>query len=320
MIRPATPDDLPVVRELWLAFEAEIPDAPWRDSDSDEDVAALPAKIEKDIVLLADGDVGLAIASRRGTRLGILDMLYVKPEARGTGVGRALVQETAARLQALGVDTVELEVLASNVEAQRVYERLGFAPVEHILAAPLSGLVQRLETPTGPTFASVHLQTDDTGAVERAVQKFLPRMGQSAGTTVSGPRNGWVAVHDDLCDRDPETCRRFAKELSYALPAVALAIGVEDGALVWYTLYDMGGDVDEYASVPEYHGELPPGDVVALGSNPTVVARLTGADAQMVRAVARTAASPADLPPALDLVRQIAEIMGVTEADHGWTA
>jgi len=320
VIRPATPDDLPVVRELWLAFEAEIPDAPWRDSDSDEDVAALPAKIEKDIVLLADGDVGLAIASRRGTRLGILDMLYVKPEARGTGVGRALVQETAARLQALGVDTVELEVLASNVEAQRVYERLGFAPVEHILAAPLSGLVQRLETPTGPTFASVHLQTDDTGAVERAVQKFLPRMGQSAGTTVSGPRNGWVAVHDDLCDRDPETCRRFAKELSYALPAVALAIGVEDGALVWYTLYDMGGDVDEYASVPEYHGELPPGDVVALGSNPTVVARLTGADAQMVRAVARTAASPADLPPALDLVRQIAEIMGVTEADHGWTA
>ncbi|HUJ91092.1 MAG TPA: GNAT family N-acetyltransferase [Gaiellaceae bacterium] len=308
------------MRELWLAFEAEIPDAPWRDSDSDEDVAALPAKIEKDIVLLADGDVGLAIASRRGTRLGILDMLYVKPEARGTGVGRALVQETAARLQALGVDTVELEVLASNVEAQRVYERLGFAPVEHILAAPLSGLVQRLETPTGPTFASVHLQTDDTGAVERAVQKFLPRMGQSAGTTVSGPRNGWVAVHDDLCDRDPETCRRFAKELSYALPAVALAIGVEDGALVWYTLYDMGGDVDEYASVPEYHGELPPGDVVALGSNPTVVARLTGADAQMVRAVARTAASPADLPPALDLVRQIAEIMGVTEADHGWTA
>ena len=320
MIRPATPDDLAVVSELWLAFEAEIPDAPWRDSDSDEDVAALPGKIANDIVLLADGDTGLAIASRRGTRLGFLDMLYVKPEARGSGVGRALVQEAAARLQELGVDTVELEVLASNVEAQRVYDRLGFAPVEHILAAPLAGLVQRLERPDGPTFASVHVQTDDTGAVERAVQKFLPRMGQSAGTNVSGPRNGWVAVHDELCDREPEQCRHLARELSYALPTVGLAIGVEDGALVWYTLYDQGGDVDEYASVPEYHGELPPGDVVALGSNPTVVARLTGADAQLVRAVARTAASPADLPPALELVRSIAEIMGVTEADHGWTA
>ncbi|HVM56406.1 MAG TPA: GNAT family N-acetyltransferase [Gaiellaceae bacterium] len=319
MIRPATPDDLPLVTELWLAFEAEIPDAPWRDSDSDEDVAALPGKISDEIVLLADDGAGLAIASRRGARLGFLDVLYVRPEARGAGVGRALLQEAATRLRALGVDTLELEVLASNDDAQRIYERWGFSPVEHVLAAPLDGLVERLDAPTGPTFASIHLQTDDTGAVERAVQKFLPRIGQSAGTSVSGPRNGWVAVHDELCDRDPELCRRLAKEMSYALPAVVLAIGVEDGANVWYTLYDLGGDVDQYASVPEYHGPLPPGDVVALGSNPTVVARLTGADAQLVRAVARTAASPADLPPALDLVRQIAEIMGVADADHGWT-
>jgi len=164
------------------------------------------------------------------------------------------------------------------------------------------------------------VQTDDTGAVERAVQKFLPRMGQSGGTSVTGPRNGWVAVHDELCDREPDIVRRLAKELSYALPAVVLAVGVEDGAYVWYTLYDMGGDVDEYASVPEYHGELAPGDVVALGANPTVVARLTGADARAVRTVARTAATPADLPDAVELVREITEVMGVSEADHGWTA
>ena len=319
MIRTATPDDLPAVRELWLAFETEIPDAPWRDSDSDEDVAALEGKIRDDIVLLAD-DAGLAIASRRGTRLGWLDMLYVRPEARGSGVGAELVREAAARLRERGVETLELEVLASNAEAHRIYEGWGFSPVEHILAVPLDDLVRRLERPTGPTFGSIHLQTDDAGAVERAVQKFLPRFGRTEGTNVTGPRNGWVAVHDELCDREPELLRRFAKELSYALPAVTLAIGVESGANVWYTLYDMGGDVDEYASVPEFHGELPPGDVVALGANPTVVARLTGADARQVRAVARTAASPADLPPALELVRAIAEMMGVAEADHGWSA
>ena len=55
--------------------------------------------------------------------------------------------------------------------------------------------------------------------------------------------------------------------------------------------------------MPEYHGPLPPGDVIALGANPTVVARLTGADPARVREVARTAASPADLPPALELLR-----------------
>jgi hypothetical protein len=56
---------------------------------------------------------------------------------------------------------------------------------------------------------------------------------------------------------------------------------------------------------------VPPGDVVALGANPTVVARLTGADPGRVRAVARTASSPDELPPAPELLRQLAELMGL---------
>jgi GNAT superfamily N-acetyltransferase len=324
MIRTATPDDLPAVRELWRAFETEIPDAPHRDSDSDEDLAQLEAAVTDGIVVLAEedgsGPVGLAAARRTGDRVAFLDLLYVRPEARTSGVGAELLREAASRLRAAGVETLELEVLASNADARTIYERWGFEPVELTLAAPVASLEKRLERPTGPTFGSIHVQTDDTGAVERAVQKFLPRMGQSGGTSVTGPRNGWVAVHDELCDREPDIVRRLGKELSYALPAVVLAVGVEDGAYVWYTLYDMGGDVDEYASVPEYHGELPPGDVVALGANPTVVARLTGADATAVRRVARTAPTPADLPDAVELVRDIAEVMGVSEADHGWTA
>ena len=105
---------------------------------------------------------------------------------------------------------------------------------------------------------------------------------------------------------------RLAKELSYALASVVVSIGVEQGAVVRYNLYDRGADVDEYLSLPEYYGELPPGDVIALGANPTLVARLTGADPLRVREVARTAASPSELPPASDLYAQIAELMGVT--------
>jgi hypothetical protein len=67
--------------------------------------------------------------------------------------------------------------------------------------------------------------------------------------------------------------------------------------------------VDEYLSVPRYYGELPRGDELALEANPTLVARLTGADRDEVRRVARTAASPADLPP--DLYEQIAALMGL---------
>ena len=49
-----------------------------------------------------------------------------------------------------------------------------------------------------------------------------------------------------------------------------------------------------------------------------MVARLTGADPAKVRAVARTGASPADLPPARDLVAALAEALGVEGAEHGF--
>jgi GNAT superfamily N-acetyltransferase len=310
VIRPATPDDLALVRELWHAFGAEAPDAEWRDDDSEEDLREIEAAVGKDIVLLAD-DVGLAVATKQGARLGVLDLLYVRPKARGKGVAHELVREVAVQLRARGIDMLELEVLAANGDARAVYERWGFAPVELTLATPVDALVERLDRSDGPTFGSIHVQTDDTGSVERDVHKALPRMGHSEQTMVGGAHNGWVTVRDELCDRDPDVLQRLAQELSYTNGGVVLALGVEDGALVRYTLYDRGTVMDEYASVPEFRGPLPPGDVIALGANPTVVARLTGADPARVREIARTAASPAELPPALELHAQIAELMGV---------
>ncbi len=311
MIRTATSEDLPLVQRLFRAFNDEIPDAAWRDDDREEDTAALEQAIADDVVLLAD-DIGLAVATKTGAKLGFLDILYVEPEARGSGVAAELLRETASALRDRGAEVLELEVLQSNERARAVYERWGFSPVELTLAAPIDALVRRLEqTADGPTFGSIHVQTDDAGTVERSVQKVLPRLGRSERTEVTGPDNGWVNVHDELGNRDPVALLRLAKELSYASGGVVLALGVEDGALVRYTLYDGGAVVDEYASVPEYHGPLPPGDVIALGANPTVVSRLTGADPARVREIARTAASPADLPPALELHAQIAELMGV---------
>lgn len=311
MIRIATTDDLALVRELWHAFEREVPEPAWRGDDSEEDQRKLEQAVGKDIVLLAD-NVGLAVATKTSERAGMLDILYVRPRARGKGVAHELVREVAEQLRAQGVGTLELEVPATNNDARAVYERWGFAPVELTLAAPIDALVDRLgHSATGPTFGSIHVQTDDAGSVERDVHKALPRMGRSDQTTVSGAHNGWVSVRDELCDRDPTVLQRLAKELSYTSGGVVLALGVEEGVLVKYTLYDRGAAVDEYASLPEFRGPLPPGDVIALGANPTVVARLTGADPARVREIARTAASPSDLPPALELHAQIAELMGV---------
>jgi ribosomal protein S18 acetylase RimI-like enzyme len=311
VIRTATTDDLALVRELWHALERELPEPAWRDDDSEDEFQQLEQMIAKDIVLLAD-DVGFAVARKTGERVGTLDVLYVRPKARRKGIAHDLVREVVDKLRAQGVGTLELEVLATNADARAVYERWGFAPVELILAAPIDALAERLgRSALGPTFGSIHVQTDDTGSVEREVHKALPRLGHSEQTTVSPAHNGWVTVRDDLCDRDPDVLQRLAKELSYANGGVVLALGVEEGAVVKYTLYDRGSAVDEYSSVPEYRGPLPPGDVIALGANPTVVARLTGADPARVRQVARTAASPSELPPAVELYDLIAGVMGV---------
>jgi GNAT superfamily N-acetyltransferase len=305
VIRQATAGDLPLVRELWREFEREIPEPDWYDDELDQDLEWLAGVVEKETVLLAD-DVGLAVALMKGTRVGFLEMLYVRPQARGSGVGRELTREAAERLRGRGAEVLELEVLASNADARAMYERWGFQTSELTLAAPIDTIAQRLAAPPdGPTFGVVHVQTDDVERVRRDAAKVV------RDELDVRPGNGWIRVRSDATDTNPARLKTLARELSYTSAGVTLALGVERGAVVRYNLFDRGAGVDEYLSVPEFFGPLPPGDVIALGANPTVVARLTGADPKRVREVARTAASPAELPSAQELYEQIAAVLGV---------
>lgn len=284
MIREATADDRDLVHALWREFEAEVPDVPWREEDEDPDGS--------DLVLLAD-DAGLA-AITRAPRMWFLDLLYVRSAARGRGLGRELLREVFDRAADAGVEAVELEVLESNDAARRLYDRLGFKTVERHLAARVGSA-----RGDGPSYGAVHVQDDDVEKVGRNAQKVL----RAAPAVRAG--DGWTRV-----DAAPDKLRTLARELSFT-SGVAVAVGVESGAVVRYVLFDRGSVVDEYASVPEFHGPLPPGDVVALGANATVLARLTGVDPARVRQVARTAASPSELPPAGELYRQICELLGL---------
>jgi hypothetical protein len=171
-----------------------------------------------------------------------------------------------------------------------------------------------------PSFGSVHVQTDDQNAVAQLVSRLVPRVFRSRGTVVSPPRNGWVAVYDEATDRDPRQLARLGRELSNASGLVVFTIGVEEGTAVHYIAFERGRTLDEYLSVPDFRGPLPPGDAIALRANPTVVARLTGADAAGVRAVARSAVSPDELPPANELLAQLAGVLGLEGAAVGFDA
>ena len=323
-VRRATEADVPRLEELWRAFAAEVPAPGWVELDEKEELRQVREIVLDGLAFLVERDgsaAGFALARRKGPRLGLLADLYVVPAARRFGAAAALVRAVAEALAADGAEHLTLEVQASNAVAREVYRRWGFEEALLELVAPLPDLLSRLShEPSGRTFGSIHAQTDDLPAIERAVRQFVPRLpGRSRGSVVTPPRNGWIGVYDDVCERDPKQLRRLAHELGERTGGVVLAIGVEGGAVTRFLLFEGGRLVDEYLSVQEYYGPLPPGEVVALAANPRVVARLTGADPGAVRAAALHGSSPAELPPAEDVLARLAEVMGIEGATHGWS-
>jgi hypothetical protein len=176
------------------------------------------------------------------------------------------------------------------------------------MAQPIKSLESRLAEAedTGEWRATTHVQSDDELSVERAVGQFLPRL--QAPLIQSG--ESWMRITDPVLDHDRDAHGRLAKEVSERLGAVTVALALE-GPVVRFRLYERGRMVDEYLSVPTYYGPLPKGDELALAANPTLVSRLTGADRDDVKRVARNAASPAELPAAAELYEQIARLMGL---------
>jgi len=309
-IRDATEADLPLLEELWRAFWREVPEPPHVTVDEAVELAEIREHVAKNVALLADEDA-FALAYLKEPGRGFLSDLYVRPEARRRGLARALVHKVVERLREQGARTVELEVMASNQDARAIYARWGFTEVQLELVADAEALERRLAgVPAGASYGAVYLQTDDESPIRRALGRFVPRLPDAE----LSPRGGWIELTHARLDEDPKLLQRLAKELSAATGAVVASLGVEQGAVVRYSLFEAGRAVDEYLSVPEFYGPLPPGDTIALAANPTVVARLTGADPARVRAVCRTAASPAELPPVDELYRQVAGVLGIASA------
>lgn len=151
-VRDATPCDLAAIEPLWRAFEDEIPEPPWVDVDIDDEVRDVAETLDRGtIAVVAEDDaaelVGFAIARTWGRRLGRITDLYVVPAARGQGVATQLVARIVERLRGLGLDTVQLEVVATNDNARAIYARWGFEEQELTLVTPLDELARHLAGP-----------------------------------------------------------------------------------------------------------------------------------------------------------------------------
>jgi ribosomal protein S18 acetylase RimI-like enzyme len=321
-IRRATEADRDALGELWHEFMDEVNEPEYWRGTWDEAWSGMREYITEHIALIAEEGgraVAYELAKMDRSRIGYVSDLYVRPEARRRGIAKELLARAARELRAQGAEYVTLNVNLDNHDARTVYRRLGFREESVNLMAAIDPLSERVAVhEVGPTFGSAHVQTDDQGAIERAVVRFVPRLSTSRATVVSPVRNGWVAVYDEVADRDPGELRQLGAELSNVTGAVVVVLGVEEGRIVRYIAFDRGQIVDEYLSVPEYYGPLPPGDVVALRPNATVMSRLVGADPLALRQVARIAPSPADLPSTSELLADVARVLGLEGAGYSF--
>jgi ribosomal protein S18 acetylase RimI-like enzyme len=310
-IRRAAEADEAVLRELWEEFEREVPEPQGLVPETwDEEWADTLEDLRSGSVLLAEDDDGVLAVARAEEpkrQRAHIQLVYVRPRGRRQGLTKALLRECARDARERGASTVSLSVLTSNTQAIAVWSRLGFEETSKFMLIPIDDLETRVtERDEGEYRATTHVQTDDEQSVERAVAQFLPRL--EAPQIVAN--ESWMRIVDPVLDRDREAHGRLARELSERLGAVTVALGLE-GAVVRFRLYERGRMVDQYLSVPNHYGELAKGDELALAANPTLVSRLTGADRDEVRRIARTAASPAALPPAPELYERLGRLMGL---------
>ncbi len=323
-VRRAAPEDFEAVAALWRQFDHELPPPTHEGpADQEKELGEVAEIIASEVAFVAEDDdgspIGFALARRRAPGFGTLTDLYVSQDARRSGIGTELMRSVLSAFKSLGVEQLDLDVLAANAVARSLYGRWGLRDEVVIMVGSVADLEAKIGSQDASSFGSIHVQSDDLSAVEQAVRQFVPRLpGNSRGSIVAPPRNGWIAVYDDVCDRNPDMLRRLAREISDRLGAVTCLLGLERQELVRMILFERGSIVDEYLSVPEFYGPLPPGDVVGLAANPRVVSRLTGADPATVRRIARTAPAAADLPPAAQLLETLAHTLGIEGAGHGW--
>lgn len=139
--RPATEDDLPRLAELarlgideltpmkggdvWAAREArgEPLDESLKAALADPDTRVLCGTID-------DAVIGYAVVRldhlRDGGRIGVLDDIFVEPEAREVGVGEALVNAVVEWCQAADCIGIDSFALPGNRNTKNFFETFGF--------------------------------------------------------------------------------------------------------------------------------------------------------------------------------------------------
>jgi len=143
--RAESPDQIDEVRRLFREYERFLRVNLCFQSFEAE-LAGLPGNYAHPagaLLLAMDGPraAGCVALRRFGDGIGEMKRLFVRPEYRGQGVGRALALRVLQEAIAAGYGFIRLDTLARLKEAMRLYQSLGFKQIKPYYANPLDDVV-----------------------------------------------------------------------------------------------------------------------------------------------------------------------------------
>jgi GNAT superfamily N-acetyltransferase len=134
VIHRATEADLDVVRTLLREYAGDLGiDLSFQDFEAE---LADPLGFYELVLFSERGCVALR---RIDDETCEMKRLYVRPEARRTGLGRAFAEAVIAHARAIGFDRMLLDTLPSMTEARDLYGSLGFRETDAYRHNPVEG-------------------------------------------------------------------------------------------------------------------------------------------------------------------------------------
>src|SRR5471030_621903 len=138
--------DIAAVAALFREFAASLP-IDLGPQGFEQELAALPGEYAppRGALLLArrgDDVLGcIAVKPLLPPAVGEIKRLYVRPEGRGLGIGKALIAAIMAAAERIGYEELKLDTLPHLAAAIALYRAAGFAPIAPYGSFPYPGLV-----------------------------------------------------------------------------------------------------------------------------------------------------------------------------------